>query len=429
MDVRTPAGWLEHHAEATPDAVALVFSDGTVTFGQLMDQVHRRASSLRSEVASHDLVPVPVRLDFASIIEILAHHVVGAVPLPYAGDRPDPRVAKLPGAALCVQTSGSSGDRRLVPLTTANLAASLAASRSRLGTSSADTWLLCLPLDHIGGLSVVYRMIEAGGTVVVEAFGGGIGAAIDRTSPTIASLVPTMVHRLMRSDQERLASIGTLLVGGGPVAAGLTAETVRAGIRMTVSYGMTETASQVATMRPGATQPRHGWVGEPLEGFDVAIAHDPGSLHGEGRIVVDGPAVFGGYLGEEPRSGPFVTSDIGFMDADGALVVLGRADEIVVTGGENVALPYVQETIADLPGVEEIVVVSVADDEWGASVCALVVSTRSLDAIREDADRMLARHEVPRQWASADAIPLLPNGKPDLAAIRNGFVRGGASAG
>jgi len=89
----------------------------------------------------------------------------------------------------------------------------------------------------------------------------------------------------------------------------------------------------------------------------------------------------------------------------------------------------VQETIADLPGVDEIAVVCVADDEWGASVCALVVSKRSLDAIREDAGRMLARHEVPRQWASADAIPLLQNGKPDLAAIRSGFTRGRPSSG
>jgi acyl-coenzyme A synthetase/AMP-(fatty) acid ligase len=100
MDVRTPAGWLEHHAEATPDAVALVFADGTVTFGQLMDQVHRRAPGLRSIVAIADVVPVPVRLDLASIVEILAHHEVGAVPLPYVGEVPRPAVAKAPGAAL-----------------------------------------------------------------------------------------------------------------------------------------------------------------------------------------------------------------------------------------------------------------------------------------------------------------------------------------
>jgi O-succinylbenzoic acid--CoA ligase len=428
MDVRTPAGWLEHHAEATPDAVALVFADGTVTFGQLMDQVHRRAPGLRSIVAIADVVPVPVRLDLASIVEILAHHEVGAVPLPYVGEVPRPAVAKAPGAALCIQTSGSSGRRRLVPLTMANLSASVGASRTRLGTTSVDTWLLSLPLDHVGGLSVLYRMLEAGGSVVVEPFGGGIGAMIDRTRPTIASFVPTMVHRLMRTDRDRLASIGTLLVGGGPVAAGLTAETLRAGIHMTISYGMTETASQVATMAPGTTQPRHGWVGQPLPGFDVAIAPLPGSLHGEGRIVVDGPAVFHGYLGDDVRSDPFVTSDIGVKDQDGALIVIGRADQVVVTGGENVALPYVEETIAELPEVDEVAVVAVDDPEWGASICALIVSDRSVDAIREDAVRMLARHEVPRHWESTDALPLLPNGKRDLSAIKDGFARRGHSA-
>lgn len=428
MDVRTPAGWLEHHAEATPDAVALVFANGPVTFGQLMDQVHRRASSLRSEVGADDVTPVPVRLDFASIVEILALHAVGAVPLPFAGDRPHRPVEKAHGAALCLQTSGSSGHRRLVPLTTDNLRASIAASRSRLGTSSADTWLLCLPLDHIGGLSVLYRMLEAGGRVVVEPFGRGIGAAIDRTHPTIASFVPTMVHRLMRSDQDRLASMGTLLVGGGPVAAGLAAETLRAGIHMTLSYGMTETASQIATMQPGTSQPRRGWVGPPLPGFDVGIAPHPGSQDGEGRIVVDGPAVFDGYLGEDARSGPFVTSDLGMKDHGGALIVLGRVDQVVVTGGENVALPYVEATIAELPEVDDVAVVAVDDAEWGSALCALIVSQRSVDAIRDDAVAMLARHEVPRRWASADALPLLPNGKRDLAGIRDGFARGGRSA-
>ena len=141
---------------------------------------------------------------------------------------------------------------------------------------------------------------------------------------------------------------------------------------------------------------------------------------GAGIIAVEGAAVFGGYLGEEPRTGPFVTNDIGTIDGDGSITVLGRSDDIVTTGGENVSLPRVQDAMSRISGVDGVSVVGVDDPEWGTAVCALVV-TSDLDATKDSASLVLARHEVPRRWATATLIPLLPNGKVDTEAVRKHF--------
>jgi O-succinylbenzoic acid--CoA ligase len=187
---------------------------------------------------------------------------------------------------------------------------------------------------------------------------------------------------------------------------------------LVTTYGSTETASQVATMRPGEPLRHAGFVGAPLEGFAVMIEDaDP---TGAGAIAVDGPAVFGGYAGEPPREGPHRSSDVGRLADDGTLTVLGRSDDIVVTGGLNVSLTDVADAIASIEGVHGVVVVGIDDEEWGTAVCAMVSSDRPLDHVREGAGRVLQPHQVPRHWR-ASTIPLLPNGKPDRAGIQKTF--------
>lgn len=319
---------------------------------------------------------------------------------------------------MCLSTSGTSGASRLVPLTMTNLTASVVASRVRLGTGPDDRWLACLPLTHIGGLSVLLRSFEAGGAAVVGVFGAATPSLIERAQPSVASVVPTMAHRLLASDPDAIASIGTVLIGGAALSGSLAENARSAGAHLVPTYGMTEASSQVATPSPLDREQRVGSVGRPLDGFTITIA-SPGE-DGAGRILVDGPAVFGGYLGEEPRTGPFATNDIGAIEPDGSLTVLGRSDEIVITGGENVSLQVVHDALSWLAGVDGVAVVEIDDVEWGTAVCALVV-TPDLDAARESASAVLARHEVPKRWMTADRIPLLPNGKVDLGAVRAHF--------
>lgn len=415
----TPCDWIEAWSDEDFDRPCLAFEDGIVSYGQLATDINARAHSLRSDVDLGQVTPVFVGPDLPSIVDLFAHMAVGAVPLPRGSSRPDIDGQRADGAVVCLATSGTSGASRLVPLTMANLTAAVGASRARLGTGEDDRWLACLPLTHIGGLSVLFRSFEAGGAAVVGPFGDSTPALIERMRPSVASFVPTMVHRLIESDAGAIASIGLVLVGGASLSTPLFERARSVGVNLVPTYGMTETSSQVATRspgEPGAWEP--GGVGQPLDGFAVSVASPAGG--GPGRIIVDGPAVFSGYLGEDARAGPFITNDIGVMAPDGSLTVLGRADDVVITGGENVSLSTVRDALNSMTGVD-VVVVGVEDDEWGMAVCALVAAP-NLSEVREGAVDVLAAHEVPKRWAGTDRIPLLPNGKVDIEAVRSHFL-------
>jgi len=419
MDHTTPSGWIDRWAAADFDRPALAFDDGIVSYGQLATEVEARARSLKRDVDVGQVTPVFVGPDLPSIVDLFAHIAVGAVPMPRSTSRPKVDGQRADGAVVCLATSGSSGASRLVPLTMANLTAAVEASRARLGTGSDDRWLACLPLTHIGGLSVLFRSFESGGAAVVGPFGHSTPSLIERMRPSVASFVPTMVHRLVEADPGAIASIGLVLVGGASLSTSLLERARAVGVKLVPTYGMTETSSQVATRSPAeppGTEP--GSVGQPLDGFAVSVAST--AVGGAGRITVDGPAVFSGYVGEDERTGPFITNDIGVVAPDGSLTVLGRADDVVITGGENVSLPSVQDVLSGIAEIHDVVVVGVGDDEWGTAVCALVVAP-SLEAAQEGAVEVLAAHEVPKRWATTDRIPLLPNGKVDSEAVRARF--------
>ena len=420
MDSRTPEDWIFEHADADSERTALAFVDGTVTYGQLADQVHERARALRREYPdAGTIVGVPVHLDLPSIVEVFAHRAAGLAPIPFTRPVEIPHGWR-PGASLVVATSGTGGRRRLVPLTDANIDAAVRASRARLGTGPEDRWLLCLPIDHIGGLSVLFRSFEAGGTAILAPFDDRIIAIIRRTRPTVASFVPTMLHRLVNSAAEEVATIRLPLVGGGRLPTRVAQRADEAGVNVVATYGSTETSSQVATMRPGERLPHQGYVGAPLDGFEVSIA-DPDSS-GVGTIVVAGPAVFGGYLDEPRRTGPHRTSDIGSIADDGSLTIVGRSDDVVVSGGVNVSLDEVADTIGQITGVDDVAVVAVDDDEWGSAVCALVASGSSERDIAERIDAAISGPSKPRHVQVVEALPLLPNGKHDVERVRRAFA-------
>ena len=261
---------------------------------------------------------------------------------------------------------------------------------------------------------MLYRSFAAGGTVVVAPFGGHDDLVL-ATRPTIASVVPTMLHRLLEGPPSVIDAIGMFLVGGGPLRPSLLERAGAAGADVAATYGSTETASQVATTAPGEPVRHAGYVGTPLDGFDVAIDAD-------GTITVDGPAVFGGYLGEGRRTEPHRTSDLGRWEDDGGLTVLGRRDDVVITGGVNVSLTAVEFAIDALTDVTDVAVVAIDDDEWGSAICALVESDLPLESLDERIGHILEGPQRPRHLRVIDRLPVLGNGKPDRAAIRAMFV-------
>ncbi len=304
---------------------------------------------------------------------------------------------------LVVPTSGSSGEPKGVLLTAANLEASASAALERLG--GPGRWLLALPVTHIGGLQVLLRSLASGDEPVVGDFASA--TRLLGTGRRYCSLVPTQLGRLLESAPEALASYDAVLLGGAATSPILLARARAVGVRVVTTYGMSETSGGCV------------YDGRPLSGISVTVTD---------RIVLTGPVVARGYrlrpdLTASAFAGAsFTTSDIGTLGPDG-LVVTGRADDLVVTGGEKVAPTAVEAALSEHPAVAEVAVVGVPDPEWGARVVAYVVlregTTLSLDQARAHVAVRVSRMAAPRDLRLVDVLPLLPGGKVDRTELRS----------
>lgn len=309
-----------------------------------------------------------------------------------------------------VETSGSTGRPKRVVLPRSSVLASVHASARRLGASG--QWLLALPEEYVAGLQVVARSLVAGHAPVrVEDHGSFVAAAAAMTAEhRFASLVPTQLRRMLAepAEAEALRSFHTVLVGGGPVDPALRRRAEELGVRAVATYGAAETAGGCV------------YDGVPLDGVGLAI--DDG-----GRVRISGPTLFAGYDGDPALTaevlvdGWYLTSDAGRLDDDGRLQVLGRLDDVVVTGGVNVPAPAVAARLREHPLVAAAEVLGVPDEEWGNRLVAFVVFTGSdvpLDELRDWVGAEHPRAWAPRQLVPLDDVPLLANGKPDRLALR-----------
>ncbi|MGB8200513.1 MAG: AMP-binding protein, partial [Pseudonocardiaceae bacterium] len=280
-------------------------------------------------------------------------------------------------------------------------------------------WLLALPAQHVAGLQVLVRAALAGNRPSVLDLRGGFeparfGAAAQRlaseTGRCYTALVPTQLARLLSTDSEPLAGFDAVLLGGAAAPKELLRGAWAAGVHVVSTYGMTETAGGCVY---------DGW---PLDGVEVRVDHD-------GRVELAGPMLATGYLDapEETamvlRDGWFRTSDLGRLDGQGRLQVLGRADDVIITGGFNVVPAEVEAVISGLPGVAAACVVGLPDPDWGEQVTAVVIPTDpgqppDPDALRVSARRLLTRAQVPKEIVLFDALPLRGIGKPDRRALR-----------
>lgn len=310
-----------------------------------------------------------------------------------------------------VFTSGSTGPAKAVRLTKANWAAAAQASAAHLNHTSDDVWLAAMPLHHVGGLSVLFRTSFVGASVRwLPRFDAGEFSRELRSGVTLASVVPTMLRRVLDHDDGDFFGLRAVLVGGGPIPPGLLEEAHARGIPALPTYGMTETCAQVATLRPGSALK---YAADPLPGVELRIGET-------GRIEVRGRQVSPGYAGvdDRPEGEWFTTPDLGEMDSDGAVRVLGRADDVIVTGGENVNPGQVEALLGGHPGVEQVVVVGVADPTWGERVAVAYRGSVAADELVAWARTRLTPAELPRIVRRVDSIPVGGLDKPDRAAVR-----------
>ncbi|GAB6938715.1 AMP-binding protein [Isoptericola variabilis] len=375
------------------------------------------------------------------------------VPLARTTESPVP-----PGTALVVRTSGSTGTPREVALTAAALGASASATHERLG--GPGRWVLTLPPTHVAGLQVVVRSVLAGTPLTAAAPDArftpdGLADLLEPTldaagdDPVYVSLVPTQVHRLLAAAQDgaprgltALARSAAVLLGGAASPPALLARAREAGVRVVTTYGMSETAGGCVYDGAPLRDVRVRLVPPELSGPPQGIPDAGPDRSGEvGVVELGGPTLAAGYLGDDDataaafRTGAdgsrwFRTSDLGRLAPDGTLQVLGRADDVVVTGGVNVAPAPVEALVGELLGGEACVV-GVPDAEWGQALVAVValpaassggpslapVDDAALAAVRSAAATRLGAPSAPRRVYAAAALPLRGPGKVDRSGV------------
>lgn len=375
-----------------PDRVFLRAGEETVSYGQALAEIESR-SSTAPRLIQPSLAP-------ESIFEVLAGIAGGGATV--VG--PQPETTEADDTDLVVFTSGTTGRPKGVRFSMLNLTAAASSSAEHLGHGPDDDWLLAMPLHHVSGLSIVVRQAYAGGSMtILPGFEATGFARAMKSGVTMVSVVPTMLRRLL--DHGPFSGLRAVLVGGGPIPVGLLEEAAERGLPVLPTYGMTETFGQVATLRPDA--PLEYKV-HPLPDVDIRTGPDA-------RIAVKGPQVSPGYLGRPDRPDPwFVTNDLGEIEDDGAIRILGRADTLIVTGGENVSPERIEAVVRAHPDVDEAVVVGVEDPEWGQ---ALVCVYEGADAdLSEWVSERVPGFMVPKRWVRVGAIPRTSIGKPDREA-------------
>lgn len=345
--------------------------------------------------------------------------------VPGAPPRDAPPPAGPGGPLAILYTSGTTGRPKGAMLSRRAFLAAAQASAANLGWQADDRWLLCMPLAHVGGLSILTRCLIARRTAVLlrGAFEpAAVAAAVQRDRVTLLSVVPTMLRRLLELTPQWTppAHLRAVLLGGAAASAELLQAAAARGVPVLTTYGLTEACSQVTTQRYGTPPAAEQGSGEPIAGLTLRISRE------DGQLQLRGPTLFDGYWPPGPQALPltpdgfFATGDLGHLDAQGRLHVLSRRTDLIVTGGENVYPVEVEQALERCPGVAAACVVGVPDAEWGQLVVAAVVARDrppSLDELRRELRDRLAAYKHPRRLVLLPALPLNPTGKLDRAAV------------
>ena len=483
---------LDQRARQTPNRPALICGDDRWTFAELRQQVEQVAETLRTfgvmpgervALLAHNgaafvqvvhavgrcgaiLVPLNVRLTTteleAQLRAIEAGWLIVDAAFPEQGDAlqrrvpalqilalervaPPGGVAESPASAAEVAvdpaavhtilfTSGTSGRPKGALVTVGSHYASALASTEQAGLGPDDCWLIALPLYHVGGLSILFRSLVAGFPVVVhDAFDPArANGAIEEEGVRIVSVVARMLEALVaqRGGRPYPQPFRHFLLGGGPVPAALLERCTALGVSVLPTYGLTETASQIATLAPADGLRKRGTVGRPLPQVEIRIAVEGRACapNEPGEILVRGPMVTAGYYGDPAataralRDGWLHTGDIGALDPEGILTVFDRREDLILSGGENIYPAEIEAVLLSHQAVAEAGVIGVPDPTWGARPVAFV-SLRAgaggdVAAIERFCADRLAAYKRPLAICLMPALPRNAAGKLLRLALR-----------
>ncbi|WP_371582933.1 class I adenylate-forming enzyme family protein [Streptomyces sp. NBC_01314] len=417
--------------EARPEAIATMFA--VTRMGAVLVPVHPQMTGRELDVVREETEPRAIVADGA-FLETLAPGTELRLTWEEisAPDTP-PVEADAPPAgsdiAIIAFTSGTSGRPKGAQLTHDNLHWSMVNGMARLPVTEDDVVLVATPLAHVavlGGLPQ-YTWAERGTVVLAPKFDGGLFVDLVRDHRvTAAFAVPAMLSLLTRHarfDGPDLDSLRWVLAGGSPAMSSTTTRLLERGVRVVNSYGLTESSAGVTYAVLDEVADRPTSAGPPVPHVELIVVDDKGAaapVDGVGEIWLRGPSVASSYrtstgpLPVTDADGWFHTGDRGRYDERGRLEVVGRAKELIITGGENVDPAEVENALADLPRVLEVAVGGTPDPVWGELVTAYVVASApepTLDDVRGHLEGRLARHKWPRRLCVVPALPRGATGK------------------
>jgi O-succinylbenzoic acid--CoA ligase len=427
--LRSVEDWLTTAARTRPEHLAVAAPDGSVTYAELdshADRTARRLAALGVGQGGKVATTLPPSIEFCALLhaaprigaalaplntrlptdarraqaEAVGADVVVDAPLDGMEAAVEPSSELDPGAVHTVLfTSGTEGEPKRVELTVGNQDASAAGSAAAFGIGASDRWLCALPLFHVAGLGILVRCARNATTAVLH--GGfdaaAVTAALADDEISLVSLVPTQLRRLRNAGLMHASCLRALLLGGGPIPPDLVEWARDVGLPVRCTYGMTETASQVAVTGPWES------AATPLPNAKLAIGAD-------NEILVRGPMVAPAAIADD---GWLHTGDRGSIDHHGHLHVEGRIKELIVTGGEKVAPAAVEAVLVAHPAIDDAGVAGTPDQEWGEAVTAYVVERRPVsdyDLLSFCRER-LAGYQVPKRIVRVESLPRNATGK------------------
>jgi len=474
--------WLLYQSKTNANHKALLYGNEVITYRQLYHNVVALASILaKKEVGPHDRVAILSKPSLNFIYAVHAAMQISAIVVPintrlsreevaYQLNTIKPRVllvdssnlGKVANIALSdsadivlmdemvlnsspdhsfsprdyfkssdplaiIHTSGTTGKPKGIVLTYGNFWWNAVGSALNIGATPQDIWLACMPLFHVGGMSIIIRSVIYGSSILLhEGFDPeSVNYDIEKHDVTLLSVVSTMLRRMIdsRNGVRYKSRLRCVLLGGGPIQPDLVLEALNMGLPVAPTYGMTETTSQIATMPPSEVRSRPSSSGRPIMPAVLKVFDENRGYLGpnqEGEIVVEAPMLFSGYwdpkAGILPReSGEFRTGDYGYIDDNGFLYVIDRRDDLIVSGGENISPVEVESVLMSHPEIDDACVTAVADQEWGqipvASVKLKAGSSLTEEEVISYCKSLLASYKAPKRVIFVESVPRNAAGK------------------